>query len=148
MGWKPLKSWVFLAAFVALGGSRASATGDLVCTIDDANLALALFAGTNREHGTIVGITEGTLTLKAGALTKLGREFKLEREHVIQQWFLQRELRIAIAVGNDNGSLLLAITGQGNPTQERYSGRYSLKVSFRDGGDRTATGRIKGCDAG
>jgi len=148
MGWKSLKSWVFLSAFVALGGPGASATGDLTCTIDDANLALALFASTNREHGTIVGITEGTLTLKAGALAKLGREFKLETEHVIQQWFLQRELRIAIAVANDNGSLLLAITGQGNPTQERYSGRYSLKVSFPDGGDRTATGRIKGCDAG
>jgi hypothetical protein len=137
-----------MALVVALGGPGASATGDLACTIDDANLALALFASTNREHGTIVGITEGTLTLKAAPLTKLGREFKVESEHVIQQWFLQRELRIAIAVENDNGSLLLAITGQGNPTLERYSGRYSLKVSFPDGGNRTVTGRIKGCSAG
>jgi hypothetical protein len=142
-----LKSRVFLVAACALAMPEARATGSLSCTIDDANLALVLFASTNREHGTIVGVTEGTLTLKEGALTTMGREFKLEGEHVIQQWFLQRELRIAINVENDNGSLLLAITGQGNPTQERYSGRYSLKVSSPDGGTRTATGRIKGCSA-
>ena len=142
-----LKSWVFLFAAGVLAMPEARATGSLACSIDDANLAFTLFASTNREHGTIVSITEATVTLKAATLTKMGREFKLEREHVIQQWWLQREMRIAINVESENGSLLLAITGQGNPTQERYSGRYSLKLSFPGGGSRTATGRLKGCSA-
>lgn len=148
MGRKKLKSRAFLAACIALLASEASATGNLSCEIDDGNLAFALFASTNRDHGTIVSVTEGSLTLKASALAKLGREFKVEREHIVQQWLLQRELRIAVNVENDNGSLLLAITGQGNRTQERYSGRYSLKLSFPDGSTRSVTGRIKGCDGG
>lgn len=148
MGWKVLKLWAFLAASIALVAPKALATGDLACTIDDANLAFAMFASTNREHGTIVSVTEGTLTLKASALAKMGRDFKVEREHIVQQWFLHRELRIAINVENDSGSLLLAITGQGNRTQERYSGRYVLKLSSPDGGARTVTGRIKDCSAG
>jgi hypothetical protein len=88
------------------------------------------------------------LTLKASPLAKVGRAFKVEHEHIIQQWFLQRELRLAINLDNDNGSLLLAITGQGNPNQEKYSGRYLLKLSFPDGSTRNLTGRIKGCNAG
>jgi hypothetical protein len=148
MGRKALKLWVFLAGTVALGASGAGATGDLSCAIDDGSLAFALFASTNRDHGTIVSVADGSLALKAGALAKIGRAFKIEREHIIQQWFLQRELRIAVNVENDNGSLLLAITGQGNKTQDRYAGRYLLKVSFPDGSTRTVTGRIKGCEAG
>jgi hypothetical protein len=148
MGRKALKSWAVPAALLLFSGSDALATGDLTCAIDDANLAFTLFASTNRDHGTIVSVAEGSLTLKASPLAKMGREFKVEREHIIQQWFQQRELRIAINVDNDNGSLLLAITGQGNRNQEKYSGRYSLKLSFPDGGTRSVTGRIKGCDAG
>lgn len=148
MGWKALKSWVFPAAFLALGASEARATGDLTCAIDDANLAFALFASTNRDHGTIVSVAEGSMTLKANALMKMGREFKVEHEHIIQQWFLQRELRLAINMDNDNGSLLLAITGQGDRNQKKYSGRYLLKVSFPDGSTRSVTGRIKDCSAG
>src|SRR5262245_5061989 len=148
MGRKNLKSQVFLAACIALTAPQAWTTGDLSCTIDDANLAFTMFASTSRDHGTIVSVAEGSLTLKASALARMGREFKVEHEHIIQQWFLQRELRIAVNVENDNGSLLLAITGQGNRTQERYSGRYSLKLSFPDGSTRSATGRIKGCDGG
>lgn len=148
MGWKPLKLWLFLATLAMLGATDAFATGDLTCTIDDANVGLTMFASTNREHGTIVSVTEGTLTLKSGALAKLGRELKIEREHIIQQWLLHRELRIAINLDNDNGSLLLTISGQGNATQERYSGRYALKASFADGTTRILAGRIKGCSAG
>jgi hypothetical protein len=148
MGRKALKSWAFVAAVLGLGAADARATGDLTCAIDDANLAFTLFASTNREHGTIVSVTEASLTLKAGSLSKLGREIKVEHEHIIQQWFLQREIRIAVNVESDNGSLLLAITGQGNRTQERYAGRYILKASFPDGSTRTVSGRIKGCSAG
>jgi hypothetical protein len=148
MGWKPLKSLVFLIAFLGLGGPAAWATGDLSCAIDDANLAFTLFASTNRDHGTIVSLTEGSLTLKTAALAKTGRDFKVERDHIIQQWFLQQEPRIAVNIDNDNGSLLLAITGQGDATQERYAGRYVLKLSFPDSSTRTVTGRIKGCTAG
>ena len=148
MRWKPLKLRLFLAGSVALGAPDALATGDLTCAIDDASLAFMMFASTNREHGTIMSLSEGSLTLKTGALAKMGREFKVEREHIIQQWLLQRELRIAINIDNDNGSLLLTITGQGNSMQERYTGRYVLKVSFPDSSTRTVTGRIKGCSAG
>jgi len=149
MGWKTLKLQAFLAVCLAAGTPGAWATGDLSCEIDDANLAFSLFASTNREHGTIVSMTEASLALKASTLAKkMGRDFKIERDHVIQQWFLQRELRIAINIDNDNGSLLLAITGQGNRTQERYSGRYVLKLSYSDGSTRTVSGRIKECSAG
>ena len=109
MGRKVLKSCAFLAASMTLVAPKALATGGLACTIDDANLAFAMFASTNRDHGTIVVMTEGTLTLKANALAKMGRTFKVEREHIIQQWFQQRELRIAVNIENDSGSLLLAI---------------------------------------
>src|SRR6185312_5620613 len=109
MGWKPLKLRIFLAALAMLGASDAFATGDLTCAIDDTKVGLTLFASTNREHGTIVSVAEGTLTLKSGALAKFGRELKIELEHIIQQWLLNRELRIAINLNNDNGSLLLTI---------------------------------------
>jgi len=148
MGRKALKLWAFLAGLLVFGTSGAGASGDLSCAIDDGSLAFMLFASTNRDHGTIVSVAEGSLTLKAGAPAKIGRAFKIEREHIIQQWFLQRELRIAVNVENDNGSLLLAITGQSSRTQDRYAGRYLLKVSLSDGSARTVTGRIKGCEAG
>ena len=148
MGSKGLKLRTFLAVSIALAASDALATGDLTCEIDDTSLAFTMFASTNREHGTIMSLSEASLTLKAAALAKIGREFKVEREHIIQQWLLQRELRIAVNIDNDNGSLLLTITGQGNATQERYTGRYVLKVSFPDSSTRTVTGRIKGCSAG
>lgn len=147
MPWKTLKLLVFLILGITGGGTVVRATGDLSCSIDDANLDFAMFASTNRDHGTIVNLVEGTLKLKTGALAKIGREFKLERDNIIQHWMLQRELRIAVNVDTDNGSLLLAITGQSNRTQERYSGRYDLKLSFPDGTTRTATGRIKSCSA-
>ena len=148
MASKGLKLRTFLAVSIALAASDALATGDLSCEIDDASLAFTMFASTNRDHGTIMSLSEGSLTLKTGTLAKMGREFKVEREHIIQQWLLQRELRIAVNIDNDNGSLLLTITGQGNATQERYTGRYVLKLSFPDSSTRSVTGRIKGCSAG
>ena len=71
-------------------------------------------------------------------------EMKVEQDNIMQQWFLERELRIAVSVDNEHGELLLAIIGQGKGSS--YSGRYSLKVS-NAGNSRTATGRIKGCNA-
>lgn len=146
---KALKSWAFIAAFVTMGAPGASATGDLSCTIEDGNLALALFANTNREHGTIVQIHNSSLTLKTSALAAIGKQFTIEQEHIIQQWLLQRELRIAVNIdNNEKGALLLAVVGQLNPKREAYSGRYVLTVSLPDGGTRSASGRIKGCSAG
>jgi hypothetical protein len=145
---KTLKLLCFIAFFAGFGGTTASATGDFSCEIADGNLDFAVFANTNRDHGTIQNLVEGSLTLKPNALAKIGRTFKLEREHIIQQWFLQRELRLAVNIDTDDGSLLLILTGQGNQTLERYAGRYVLKLSFPDGSTRTVTGRLKDCSAG
>lgn len=145
MASKAIKSWAFLAAFMALGASGASATGSLSCTIDDANLALTLLANTSSQHGTIVRVYGSSLTLKSSTLAIAGRAFKIEEDHLIQQWFLNRELRIAINIDDKDGSLLLAITGQLNRDRERYSGRYHLTVSFPHSSTWTATGQIKGC---
>jgi hypothetical protein len=148
MGWKALKSWVFLAAFVALGGPGASATGDLSCTIDDANLAFTLHANTSSAHGTIVNLHNSSLTLRSSALAMAGRKFKVEPDHIIQQWFQQRELRIAVNIDNGKESLLLAIMGEVDGTQGRYSGRYVFELSLPGGSTWTTTGSIKGCSAG
>lgn len=148
MGWKALKLWAFLTAFVALGGPGASATGNLSCTIDDANLALTLLANTNSQHGTIVNLHNSFLTLRSSALAMAGRKFKVEPEHIIQQWFMQRELRIAVSIENGRESLSLAIMGEVDGTQARYSGRYVLVLSFHGGSTWTAEGSIKGCSGG
>ena len=101
--------------------------------IDDANVEFALFAATNREHGTIVNVTEGSLRLKSKTLLKIAPgfagELKVDRDHIIQQWFLEGELRLAVNIDNEHGELLLAIIGQLNRKLESYSGRYILTVS-------------------
>jgi hypothetical protein len=148
MASKALKSWAFLAAFTALGAPGASATGSFGCTIDDANLALTLLANTSSQHGTIVRVFGSSLTLKSRALAMAGQTFKIEDEHLIQQWFLNRELRVAIGIDDKDGSLLLTIAGQLNRDRERYSGRYQLTVSFPHGSTWTATGPIKSCSGG
>jgi hypothetical protein len=150
MPWKTLKIRLILALSLALspvlGAEPAAATAGLTCTIDDGNLAFSLFAATNREHGSIVSVTESKLRLKSKTLIKLAPgfsgELKVEQDNIIQQWFLERELRIAINIDNEHGELLLAIIGQGKGP--RHSGRYTLKVS-REGNSRTVTGRIRGC---
>jgi len=148
MATKLLGLLAILSVSTNLATTPAAATATLDCGIDDAHLAFSLVANTNREHGTIVNLVGGELRLKAEALSKVGREFKLAREHIIQQWFQNRELRLAINIDTANGSLLLTLTGRGNQSLERYSGRYRLKASFPDGSERRASGRIKGCSAG
>jgi hypothetical protein len=137
---------MILAFALSLAAGPASATAGLLCAIDDANVDFMLFAATNREHGTIVNVTEGKLRLKSKTLIKVApgfaTELKVEREHIMQQWFLERELRIAVSLDNEAGELLLAIIGQAKGAN--YSGRYLVKVS-NAGNSRTATGRIKGC---
>lgn len=133
---------------MTFGAPGASATGTLSCTIDDANLSLSLVVNTNNQHGTIVHVQDSRLTLKSRALAVAGQTFKIEPEHIIQQWFLQRELRIAINIDDNNGSLLLAVTGQLDRNRERYSGRYHLSVSFPHNSTWTATGQIKSCSGG
>jgi hypothetical protein len=150
---KYLKLLAVLSIWAGPAAIPAGATGNLDCTIDDANLSFELSANTGREHGTIVNLLGAELILKDAGLARLGREFKMAREHIIQQWFLLRELRIGINIDTDKGSLLLAITGQrsrSKPEQieDRYSGRYVLTASFPDGSTRRVAGRIKGCSAG
>ena len=148
MGRKLLKSCVFLASFLVLAAVPASATGDLICSIDNSNLGFALFAATNREHGTIVNVAEGSLRLKSKTLLKVAPgfagELKVDRENIIQQWFLEGELRLAVNIDNEHGELLLAIVGQLNRKLERYAGRYVLKVSSA-GDTRTVKGQIRSC---
>jgi hypothetical protein len=148
MGLKVLKSWAFLAVFGALGAASATATGNLSCTIDDANLAVTLLANTNSAHGTIVNVHNSHLTLKSRALAAAGKMFNIEPDHIIQQWFLERELRIAINIDGPQGELLLVIIGQPSRGREGYSGRYSLTVSFPHSSTWTARGQIKGCSGG
>lgn len=148
MRWKALKTRAILALSLCVAGAgEAGATAGLTCAIDDANLAFSLFAATNREHGTIVSVTESTLQLKSKTLITVAPgfagELKVAQDHIMQQWFLERELRIAINIDNEHGELLLALIGQGKGP--RYAGRYTLKVS-NAGNSRTATGRIKGCN--
>jgi hypothetical protein len=150
---KALKTLAILVMAAGPGASPAAATGDLVCSIDDQNLDFALFASVGREHGTIVNVVEGSLTLKVAPFARLGRDLKVEQEHVIQQWFLERELRIGISLDTAAGSLLLALIGEREPdkpeqVEDTYSGRYVLTAWFPDGSTHTAAGRIKGCSTG
>ena len=80
MGWKVLKLWAFLRNV----RQHQSRPRD--------------HRGHDRGHAD----AEGERARKDGT-----RTFKVEREHIIQQWFLQRELRIAVNIENDSGSLLL-----------------------------------------
>jgi hypothetical protein len=93
-------------------------------------------------------VTESKLRLKSKTLVQvapgLAGELKVAHDNIMQQWFLERDLRIAINIDNEHGELLLAIIGQAKGT--RYAGRYILKVS-NAGNSRTATGRIKGCNS-
>jgi len=143
---KALKTRLVLVLSLCLATASASATGGLTCTIDDANVDFTLFAATNREHGTIVNVTGSTLRLKSKALMTVApgfaKELQIAQDNIMQQWFLERELRLAVAVDNEHGELLLAVIGQAKGSN--YSGRYILTVS-NAGNSRTVKGRIKGC---
>lgn len=89
-----------------------------------------------------------SLTLKSPALAMAGQTFKIEDEHLIQQWFLNQELRIAIGIDDNRGSLLLTIAGQSSRGRDSFSARYRLTVSFPHSSTWTATGQLKGCSAG
>ena len=145
-----LKTWAIRSAFLFLAVTPAAATGDFMCAVDDSNLAFTLAAATNREHGTIVNVAEGSLRLKSKTLLKISQgfagELKLDLENIIQQWFFDRELRIAVNIDNEHGELLLTLVGQANSSRQSYSGRYRLTVS-NAGVNRTVTGRVKGCSA-
>jgi len=147
VAWKRMRLLAILAILPALVAGPALATASLSCSIEDANLSFSLEALSNREFGTIVGVTEGEITLKAKQVLKMGPVLKLERGHIAQHWTYERELRIGINVENDEGSLFLWVIAQADKTGERYSGRYAMRVSVSGSDSREFKGRIKGCSA-
>jgi hypothetical protein len=146
---KRMSLLAILAILPAMAAAPATATGGLACSIEDANLSFTFDAPINREFGSLAGLAGGEIKLKAKQVLKMGPELTLERDHVVQYWIYERELRIGINVENDTASVFLWIIAQADKNRERYSGRYVLRVSIFDSDviGREFKGRIRGCSA-
>jgi hypothetical protein len=144
----PARAWLCIVAWVMMT-APALATANVSCLIDDAFLKFEMEAIAGRT-GPITQVQVGQIQIKPAAAVKLvSPQITFDRTHIIQQWDLDDEMRLQIEVGDDAAkeNVNLVILARLDKTQDKYSGRYVLKIS-RAGETKELKGRIKGCEAG
>lgn len=131
-----------LAALALLVDSRfAAATASLTCDIDDAAIELGLLASVGSSPDSLIGIAQGTLTLKR-ATDWPSAEIDLRDENLVQKWIDPPEMRLWLFVrGNKKiPEINLVIVAQ-RALNEEYGGRYRATVRT-DGKTREHAGRV------
>lgn len=128
--------------------AQASASANVDCAIDDANLKFELEAIASRS-GPIQQIQVSSIDIKPAAIKLAVPNIAFGRIDLIQQWIQGDDLRLQIEVGDEAAkqNVNLTIIAQLNGKTEKYAGRYVLKISHA-GATKEFKGRIKECQAG
>ncbi len=146
-----LRRFAVLLPLLVLPADPAAATATLTCDIADGNLTADLMGNVGTSDVTYIQVTNGAITLKAVRGKHDAVEFKIEGGHLIQQWALEKELRLGLQPEAKNGvSIYLAIIAQKARSKgdtEKYEGRYVLKVSSSKGASELK-GKLKSCEIG
>jgi hypothetical protein len=124
---------VALAALAFFVDSRfAVATASLTCDIDDAAIELGLLASMGSSPDSLIGIVQGTLTLKrAGNLPPV--EIDLGNKNLAQKWFDPPEMRLWLFVdGNKKMPEINLVIVTQRTAYGEYGGRYRATVRTDD----------------
>ncbi|MBI3705186.1 MAG: hypothetical protein HY244_15410 [Rhizobiales bacterium] len=142
------RPWLCLVAWLAMS-APAAASATVTCDIDDKLVTFAMQAITGRS-GPITHVQGGTIEIKPAANVKLvPPQLTFDRTHIVQQWLLDRDLRLQIEIDNAEAkqSINLVILARLNRKTEKYAGQYVLKIAIA-GKTKELKGRIKDCEAG
>jgi hypothetical protein len=139
-----------IAAVILLAcAGEAGASAGVACQANDPSVKFTLEGAWGRSAGSGVGNFGGEVEIKLKAVPDYVRKLKLETSHLTQNWYHDRDIKLAIQWMRDGDEpsaevLLIIETQRGKAEDSPYRGRYKLTISMpnSDGKPREASGRV------
>jgi hypothetical protein len=129
---------------------QAFASTSVSCDAADAALKFTLEGAWGRTRGSGPGNFGGEIEIKLKGVPDYARKLKPEIRHLTQNWFHDRDLKLAVVWMRDGDDpsveviLQIETARKGKAEEAPYRGRYTLTIfdPDSDGTPRKATGRV------
>jgi hypothetical protein len=129
---------------------QAFASTSVSCDATDAALKFTLEGAWGRTRGSGPGNFGGEIEIRLKGVPDYARKLKPEMRHLTQNWFHDRDLRLAVVWMRDGDDrsveviLQIETARKGKAEEAPYRGRYTLTIfdPDSDGTPRKATGRV------
>ena len=137
------------AAILLAWAGEAGASAGVSCQANDPSLTFTLEGAWGRSAGSGVGNFGGEVEIKLKAVPDYVRKLKLETRHLTQNWYHDRDIKLAVQWTRDGDEpsaevTLFIETQRGKAEESAYRGRYKLTIFVpdSDGKPREASGRV------
>jgi hypothetical protein len=142
----------FLGGFAILLActAQAVASTSVSCEAADASLKFSLEGAWGRTIGSGAGNFGGEIEIKLKGIPDYARKLKPEMRHLTQNWFHDRDLKLAVVWTRDGDDpsveviLQIETARKGKAEEAPYRGRYALTIfdPATDGTPRKASGKV------
>jgi hypothetical protein len=137
-------------AVLLVCAAQASASTSVSCEAADASVKFALEGAFGRTIGSGPGNFGGEIEIKLKGIPEYARKLKPEMRHLTQNWFHDRDLKLAVVWTRDGDEpaveviLQIETARKGKAEEAPYRGRYTLTIfdPDSDGTPRKASGRV------
>lgn len=128
---------------------QAVASTSISCEASDASLTFALEGAFGRTIGSGPGNFGGEIEIKLKGVPEYARKLRPEMRHLTQNWFHDRDLKLAVTWMRDGDDpsveviLQIETARKGKAEEAPYRGRYTLTIfdPATDGTRRKASGK-------
>ena len=130
--------------------AQAAASTSVSCEAADASLKFSLEGAFGRTIGSGAGNFGGEIEIKLKGIPDYARKLKPEMRHLTQNWFHDRDLKLAVMWTRDGDDpsveviLQIETARKGKAEEAPYRGRYTLTIfdPESDGTPRKASGKV------
>ena len=130
--------------------AQAFASTSVSCEASDASLKFSLEGAFGRTIGSGAGNFGGEIEIKLKGIPDYARKLKPEMCHLTQNWFPNRDLKLAVMWTRDGDDpsieviLQIETARKGKAEEAPYRGRYTLTIfdPKSDGTPRKASGKV------
>lgn len=123
-----------LAIMIALMPLAATADerGKIICTLDDENATLWLFAGFSYTGENPLFGVKGVLDVKGAGSQIAKQKHALKATYLVQQWFCDKDFNLHFRIPTRDGSMQFALHTTQNDDGLTYQGTCDFSIAGRD----------------
>lgn len=144
-----MRSFLGGLAILLVCSTQAFASTSVFCEAADASLKFTLEGAFGRTIGSGPGNFGGEIEIKLKGIPDYARKLKPEMRHLTQNWFHDRDLKLAVMWTRDGDDpsveviLQIETARKGKSEEGPYRGRYTLTIfdPETDGTPRKASGK-------
>ena len=142
-----MRSFLTGLAILCACAAQAAASTSVSCEAADASLKFSLEGAWGRTIGSGAGNFGGEIEIKLKGIPDYARKLKPEMRHLTQNWFHDRDLKLAVMWtrdGDDPSVELILQIETARKVEAPYRGRYTLTIfdPESDGTPRKASGKV------